>query len=70
MLDFLSSKTPLLEDEEVILSREEELTQHIPKDNLYFLHQCGFASNDVGNELSVEQQWNNIKQGQALVYYF
>ncbi|MDN6195413.1 MAG: 5-methyltetrahydropteroyltriglutamate--homocysteine methyltransferase, partial [Atopostipes suicloacalis] len=29
-------------------------------------HQCGFASCDNGNELSIEQQWNKINQGQKI----
>ena len=39
------------------------------KDRLYLSHQCGFASCDSGNELSIPQQWAKIKQGQDQLFY-
>lgn len=31
---------------------------------------CGFASCDCGNELSIDQQWVKIAQGQAIAKAF
>lgn len=48
----------------------EEATKYIAKDKLYLSHQFGFASCDGGNELSHDQQWDKIKQGQAIAHHF
>lgn len=66
VIGLLSSKTRELDDEERILEKLDEVTQYIPKDKLYLSHQCGFASCDNGNELSEEEQWAKIEQGQAI----
>lgn len=70
VLGFLSSKTSTLDNEKAIQKQLEEATKYINKDKLYLSHQCGFASCDGGNELSHEQQWDKIKQGQAIAYSF
>ncbi len=70
VLGFLSSKTNTLEDEEHILSQLEKAATYLPKDKLYLSHQCGFASCDGGNELTIEQQWAKIEQGQEIAYKF
>lgn len=70
VLGSLSSKLNTLDDEERTLSLLEEASQYIPKENLYLSHQCGFASCDVGNELSEEEQWEKIKQGQEIARQF
>ena len=66
VLGLLSSKTATLDDEERVIALLDKASQIIPKERLYLSHQCGFASCDCGNELSTEQQWAKIKQGQAL----
>lgn len=70
VLGFLSSKTATLEDKEEILSRLKKATEYISKDKLYLSHQCGFASTDEGNELTEEQQWKKIEQGQEIAQEF
>lgn len=70
VLGFLSSKTRTLEDKESILNSLEKATEYIPKDRLYLSHQCGFASCDGGNELSHEEQWKKIEQGQEIAFEF
>ena len=70
VLGFLSSKTNTLDDEERCLRLLEEASQIIDKDRLYLSHQCGFASCDNGNELSQDQQWAKIKQGQEIAEKF
>lgn len=70
VLGFLSSKTAELDDDQAIYEQLEKASEYIPKENLYLSHQCGFASCDGGNELSQEQQWDKIKQGQSIAHSF
>lgn len=70
VLGLLSSKTNHLDDETRVLDLLEKASQILPKDRLYLSHQCGFASCDSGNELTEEQQWAKIKQGQNLAQQF
>ncbi|AMB99999.1 5-methyltetrahydropteroyltriglutamate--homocysteine methyltransferase [Aerococcus urinaehominis] len=66
----LSSKQADLDDADRALDMLEEASQYIPKDRLYLSHQCGFASCDVGNELSHDQQWAKIDQGHQIAHQF
>lgn len=70
VLGLLSSKTSGLDDEKRVLYSLEKAASILPKERLYLSHQCGFASCDSGNELSIDQQWAKIKQGQAIVQQF
>mgnify|MGYP002738787365 CR=1 FL=1 len=70
VVGFLSSKLSNLDDEEEVLEELEEAAKYVAKDNLYLSHQCGFASCDGGNELTQDQQWDKIKQGQEIARKF
>ena len=70
VLGLLSSKTSGLDDEKRVLDSLEKAASILPKERLYLSHQCGFASCDSGKELSIDQQWAKIKQGQAIVQQF
>jgi len=70
VLGFLSSKTNTLDDEARITSLLEEACKIIPKERLFLSHQCGFASCDGGNELTVDEQWAKIDQGQKIAKEF
>ena len=70
VLGLLSSKTNTLDDEERVLNLLEKAASIIDKDRLYLSHQCGFASCDEGNELSIEEQWAKIRQGQKIAKEF
>lgn len=70
VLGLLSSKTGELDDEKRVLELLEQAAQIVDKDRLYLSHQCGFASCDNGNELTTEQQWEKIAQGQRLAKQF
>ncbi|MEY8353877.1 cobalamin-independent methionine synthase II family protein [Lachnospiraceae bacterium 54-53] len=71
VLGLLSSKTNTLDDEARLIRLLHEASEIIPKDRLLLSHQCGFASCDGGNELTEEEQWAKIDQGQriALTYW-
>ena len=70
VLGLLSSKTNTLDDKERALELLEKASEIIDKDRLYLSHQCGFASCDEGNELTVDEQWAKIDQGQEIAAEF
>ncbi len=70
VLGLLSSKTHTLDDENRTIRMIEEASQILPKERLFLSHQCGFASCDEGNELSEEEQWAKIDQGQKIAQAF
>lgn len=70
VLGLLSSKTNSLDDEKRVLDLLDEASKIIPKDRLYLSHQCGFASCDCGNELTIDDQWEKISQGQKIAQEF
>ena len=49
---FLSSDT---------FARIHEAAKYIPLDRLYLSPQCGFASCEIGNKLTEEEQWNKLR---------
>lgn len=71
VLGLLSSKTSTLDDEEKVIKSLDQASQYISKDRLFLSHQCGFASCDEGNELTIAEQWAKIDQGQRIAqnYY-
>ncbi|MFT3983751.1 MAG: cobalamin-independent methionine synthase II family protein [Lachnospiraceae bacterium] len=71
VLGLMSSKTNILDDETRVIGLLDEASKIIPKDRLLLSHQCGFASCDGGNELTEDEQWAKIDQGQqiALSYW-
>lgn len=70
VLGLLSSKTATLDDETRIYQLLEKASHILPKERLLLSHQCGFASCDCGNELTQEQQWAKIDQGQKIAKHF
>ena len=70
VLGLLSSKTNTLDDEKRTLDLLEKASKIIDKERLYLSHQCGFASCDEGNELTVDEQWAKIDQGQRIAAEF
>ncbi|WNS41502.1 cobalamin-independent methionine synthase II family protein [Paenibacillus sp. MMS20-IR301] len=66
VLGLLSSKTSTLDDEARVIRMLDEASKIIDKDRLLLSHQCGFASCDGGNELTEDEQWAKIRQGQEI----
>ncbi|MDR2176650.1 MAG: cobalamin-independent methionine synthase II family protein [Treponema sp.] len=66
VLGLLSSKTNTLDDENRVIRMLNEASKIIPKNRLLLSHQCGFASCDGGNELTEDEQWAKIDQGQRI----
>ncbi|MDD6177942.1 MAG: hypothetical protein PUB15_08360 [Ruminobacter sp.] len=61
VLGLITTKTPNLEDKEVIISRIKEASKYIPLERLSLSPQCGFASCEIGNKLTEEEQWAKLK---------
>ena len=61
VLGLITTKTPELEDKEQVIARIHEAANYIPLDRLYLSPQCGFASCEVGNKLTEEEQWAKLK---------
>ena len=61
VLGLITSKRPELEDKEKIIARIHEAAKYIPLDRLCLSPQCGFASCEIGNKLTEEEQWAKLK---------
>jgi len=70
VLGLLSSKTNTLDDETRVLNMLNEASTIIDKQRLFLSHQCGFASCDGGNELTEDEQWVKIQQGQRIAQQY
>ena len=60
VLGLVTSKQPGLEDEDALIARINEAAQYVPLENLYLSPQCGFASCEIGNKLTEEEQWAKV----------
>ena len=61
VLGLITTKSPELEDKEAVIARIHEAEQYIPLDRLYLSPQCGFASCEIGNKLTEEEQWAKLR---------
>jgi 5-methyltetrahydropteroyltriglutamate--homocysteine methyltransferase len=61
VLGLITTKEPVFESQEDVLRRIDEAARFIPLENLALSTQCGFASVDSGNLLSVEDQWRKLE---------
>lgn len=60
VLGLITTKSPELEDKETVIRRIHEAARYIPLDRLYLSPQCGFASCEIGNKLTEEEQWAKL----------
>jgi 5-methyltetrahydropteroyltriglutamate--homocysteine methyltransferase len=60
VLGLVTSKTGQLEGKDSLKRRIEEAARTVPLEQLAISPQCGFASTEEGNLLSVEQQWAKL----------
>ncbi len=61
VLGLITTKTPELEDKEKVIARIHEAAKYIPLERLCLSPQCGFASCEIGNKLTEEEQWAKLK---------
>ena len=60
VLGLITTKSAALEDRETIISRIREASKYIPLERLCLSPQCGFASCEIGNKLTEDEQWAKI----------
>ena len=60
VLGLVTTKAAELEDEDAIVERIHEAAKYVPLVNLYLSPQCGFASCEIGNKLTEDEQWAKI----------
>ncbi len=61
VLGLITTKSPELEDKETVIKRIHEAAKYIPLERLCLSPQCGFASCEIGNKLTEEEQWAKLK---------
>jgi 5-methyltetrahydropteroyltriglutamate--homocysteine methyltransferase len=61
VLGLISSKNAKLESKDAIKRRVEQASKYVPHENLCLSPQCGFASSEVGNQLSVDDQRRKLE---------
>ena len=61
VLGLITTKSPVLEEKEKVIARIHEAAKYIPLERLCLSPQCGFASCEIGNKLTEEEQWEKLK---------
>lgn len=60
VLGLITTKSPVLEDKATVIARIREAAKYVPLERLSLSPQCGFASCEIGNKLTEEQQWAKL----------
>ena len=60
VLGLITTKHAQLEEKNKVIERIHEAAQYVPLENLCLSPQCGFASCEIGNKLTEEEQWAKI----------
>ena len=61
VLGLITSKSPELENKQLVIDRIQDAAKYIPLERLYLSPQCGFASCEIGNKLTEEEQWAKLR---------
>ncbi len=61
VLGLITTKSPVLEDRQLVIDRIHDAAKYIPLERLYLSPQCGFASCEIGNKLTEEEQWAKLR---------
>ena len=61
VLGLITTKSPVLEKKEDVIARIHEAAKYVPLDRLCLSPQCGFASCEIGNKLTEEEQWAKLR---------
>lgn len=61
VLRLITTKSPVLEDKQLVIDRIHDAAKYIPLERLYLSPQCGFASCEIGNKLTEEEQWAKLR---------
>ena len=60
VLGLITTKSPVLEDKQLVIDRIHDAAKYIPLERLYLSPQCGFASCEIGNKLTEQEQWAKL----------
>lgn len=60
VLGLITTKSPKLENKADVIARIKEAQKYISLDRLCLSPQCGFASCEIGNKLTEEEQWAKL----------
>ena len=60
VLGLITSKSPVLEDKATVIARIHEAAKYVPLERLSLSPQCGFASCEIGNKLTEQEQWAKL----------
>lgn len=66
VLGLVTTKRSALESREELIKRIFEAEKYVSLDRLYLSPQCGFASCEIGNKLTEEEQWAKIDLVQSV----
>ena len=61
VLGLISTKTPVLEKKDALKKRIDEAAKFVSLENLCLSPQCGFASSEVGNRLSEDDEKRKLE---------
>jgi len=61
VLGLVSTKTPVLESRDLLKKRVAAAARQVPLENLCLSPQCGFASSEVGNQLTADDQKRKLE---------
>lgn len=61
VLGLITTKSPVLEDKQLVIDRIHDAAKYIPLERLYLSPRCGFASCEIGNKLIEEEQWAKLR---------
>lgn len=61
VLGLITTKSPKLEGKETVIARIKEASKYVPLERLCLSPQCGFASCEIGNKLTEEEQWAKLR---------
>jgi 5-methyltetrahydropteroyltriglutamate--homocysteine methyltransferase len=61
VLGLVTTKGPVLESQAELMKRIDEASRYVPLENLALSPQCGFASVEAGNLLSIDDQWRKLE---------
>ncbi|HET9104676.1 MAG TPA: 5-methyltetrahydropteroyltriglutamate--homocysteine S-methyltransferase [Solirubrobacteraceae bacterium] len=61
VLGLVTTKSPQLEDPEMLKRRIDEASEHVPLEQLCLSGQCGFSSTEEGNRLTIEEQKRKLE---------
>jgi 5-methyltetrahydropteroyltriglutamate--homocysteine methyltransferase len=61
VLGIVTSKTPELEDKDLLKARLHEAAQYVDLDQMCLSPQCGFSSTSHGNEVTEDDQWAKLR---------